>query len=85
MIGLRTRRMTEPKARSSSAAAEETSVENELDPDEELLQELGAQVTKACRGMGGTLEACGKVIEACLSGEILKAKYAPRLMFSNSH
>lgn len=58
----------------TSATGEEALIEDELDPDEELVQELGAQVTKVCKGMGGTLEACGKVIEACLSGEILKAK-----------
>lgn len=31
-------------------------------------------VAKACRGMGGTLEAVGQVIEALTSPEILRAK-----------
>lgn len=32
------------------------------------------QVAKACRALGGTLEAIGQVIEALVSNEILKAK-----------
>ena len=31
-------------------------------------------VAKACRGMGGTLEAVGQVVEALVSPEIIKAK-----------
>lgn len=31
-------------------------------------------VAKACRGMGGTLEAVGQVIEALTSPEIIRAK-----------
>ena len=33
-------------------------------------------VVESCRGMGGTLEAVGHVLHACLSREILTAKYA---------
>jgi hypothetical protein len=36
---------------------------------------MGKEVVLECRGMGGTLEALGQVIEACLSDEILKSKY----------
>lgn len=35
---------------------------------------LGVDVVRDCKGMGGTLEAIGQVIQACLSTEILKAK-----------
>jgi hypothetical protein len=35
---------------------------------------MAEEVVKECCGMGGTLEAIGQVIEACLSREILKAK-----------
>ena len=39
-------------------------------------------IVESCRGMGGTLEAIGHVLQACLSAEILTAKYVsflPRL------
>ncbi|CCM03812.1 uncharacterized protein FIBRA_05961 [Fibroporia radiculosa] len=36
--------------------------------------ESSMKVVKECRGMGGTLDAIGQVIEACLTPEILKAK-----------
>ena len=54
----------------------------------ELSKELirmGEDVIEECRGMGATLEACGKVIEACLtSNEILKSKYVrPRENFTD--
>jgi hypothetical protein len=38
------------------------------------LRAFGSEVVKECKGMGATLEAVGKVIEACLVGEIIKAK-----------
>ena len=46
---------------------------------------MGEDVIEECRGMGATLEACGKVIEACLtSNEILKSKYVrPRENFTD--
>lgn len=31
-------------------------------------------VVESCKGMGGTLRSVGKVIDACLTGEILKSK-----------
>ena len=34
-----------------------------------------ASLLKACRNMGGTLEAITHIIEALLSAEILKSKY----------
>ncbi|CDO77305.1 hypothetical protein BN946_scf184753.g55 [Trametes cinnabarina] len=46
-------------------------------PDDETAQtvvESGMEVVKMCRGMGGSLEAVGHVLEACLTAEILKAK-----------
>lgn len=43
-------------------------VEVEVDVKEAM------QVAKACRALGGTLEAVGQVIEALVSNEILKAK-----------
>lgn len=36
---------------------------------------LAVAVVKDCYGMGGALEAISKVIESCLSEEILKSKY----------
>lgn len=44
----------------------------ELDPE---LCKMGREVADECRGMGGTLEAVGRVIEACLSDSILTSKY----------
>ncbi|TBU25863.1 hypothetical protein BD311DRAFT_867198 [Dichomitus squalens] len=44
------------------------------DDDDEELEARGMEVVKACRGMGGTLEAIGQVVEACLTPEILKSK-----------
>lgn len=38
------------------------------------LERLGKQVVSESRGMGGTLDAIGQIIEACLSKEIIKAK-----------
>ncbi|KAI0321192.1 hypothetical protein OF83DRAFT_1161926 [Amylostereum chailletii] len=38
------------------------------------LEETGREAVEGCRGMGGTLEAMGHVLEACLSPEILKSK-----------
>jgi len=32
------------------------------------------EIAKICRGFGGTLQAVGQIIEACLSPEILKSK-----------
>jgi hypothetical protein len=41
--------------------------------DEELLA-FGSRAVKLTKGMGGTLEAAGKVIQAATSTEILRAK-----------
>ena len=42
---------------------------------DEYTKTMGREVARECQGMGGTLEAVGQVIEACLSDEILKSKY----------
>ncbi|KAF9040454.1 hypothetical protein BDZ89DRAFT_347994 [Hymenopellis radicata] len=36
--------------------------------------EESMQVVESCKGLGGTLRSVGKIIEACMSSEILKAK-----------
>ena len=41
----------------------------------ELVEARGKEVLKACRGMGGALEAIAQVLEACFTPEILKSKY----------
>lgn len=46
----------------------------ELKEEDVRAREMGAEVVKACRGMGESLESVGHVLEACLSGEVLKAK-----------
>lgn len=38
-------------------------------------EEEGMQIAQACSEMGGTLQAIGQMIKACLSPEILKFKY----------
>ncbi len=43
--------------------------------DWDFVEARGKEVLKACRGMGGTLEAIGQVLEACFTPEILKSKY----------
>lgn len=43
-------------------------------PNFQLDLQEAAELAKLCKGMGGTLEAIGQVIEACLASEILKAK-----------
>jgi hypothetical protein len=46
----------------------------ELEEEEVKARSMGAEVVKACRGMGASLESVGHLLEACLSGEVLKAK-----------
>ena len=46
----------------------------ELREEEKRVREMGADVVKACQGMGGTLEGVGEILDACLSSEVLKAK-----------
>ncbi|KAF8956437.1 hypothetical protein BDZ97DRAFT_1907180 [Flammula alnicola] len=41
---------------------------------DELLRKTGAEVIKECEGLGGTLQALGAVLAACLSKEFLVAK-----------
>lgn len=40
----------------------------------EELSAIGSRAARLTKGMGGTLEAAGKVIQATISAEILKAK-----------
>lgn len=42
---------------------------------------IGSQAAKLTKGMGGTLEAAGKVIQAATSAEILRAKWGPVICF----
>lgn len=52
----------------------------------EELSALGSRAARLTRGMGGTLEAAGKVIQATISMEILKAKWdfiTPSLSFTH--
>ncbi|KAF4604497.1 hypothetical protein EYR40_003271 [Pleurotus pulmonarius] len=48
------------------------------------LERLGKQVVSDSRGMGGTLEAIGQIIEACLSKEIIKAKQHLKIALSKA-
>jgi len=41
---------------------------------EEKLRKRNAQVVGACKDMGGTLEAVGKLLEGCMTEENLGAK-----------
>ena len=54
--------------------------------NEELLA-LGSRAVRLTKGMGGTLEAAGKVIQAATSTEILKAKsdFVMRLAHNFTH
>ncbi|KAK7051469.1 hypothetical protein VNI00_004443 [Paramarasmius palmivorus] len=42
--------------------------------DWEEIERMGMRVAETCKGMGGTMWSVGRIIEACLSDEILKAK-----------
>jgi hypothetical protein len=48
-----------------------------LQMDKQETVQMGEDVVRESKGMGGTLEAIGQVTLACLSDEILKAKYVP--------
>ncbi|KAF9258146.1 hypothetical protein L218DRAFT_964740 [Marasmius fiardii PR-910] len=52
-------------------------VDGEEDDDEftwEDVEKMALEVAEACKGLGGTMWSVGRVIEACLTDEILKAK-----------
>ncbi|KAK1228586.1 hypothetical protein PQX77_008364 [Marasmius sp. AFHP31] len=58
---------------------EEKKKEDECDEGDddwswEDVERMGVEVADACKGMGGTMWIVGRIIEACLSDEILKAK-----------
>lgn len=42
--------------------------------DDDALERMGHEAAEVCRGLGGTLEAVGHLVEACFSEEIIKAK-----------
>ena len=47
----------------------------------EVLRKEGVTIVKECEGLGGTLQAVGAVLTACLSKEFLVAKYALNFYF----
>ena len=47
--------------------------ECDLQYERDMVDE-GVRIAQACKGMGGTLEAVGQVLLACLTPEILVAK-----------
>lgn len=76
--------------RSRGKSRERTVNEDEMDVDQEAvvdypvedesdnwkdIQKLAEGVAAECRGMGGTMWSVGRVIEACLTDEILKSKF----------
>lgn len=36
------------------------------------------KVVESCKGMGSTLESIGFILQACVSAEIMTAKYVPQ-------
>ena len=52
--------------------------ESEWTSEMEVLRKEGEGILKECEGLGGTLQAVGAVLTACLSKEFLVAKYAPK-------
>lgn len=56
--------------------------EMEYGKEMEVLRKEGVNISKKCEGLGGTLQAVGAVLTACLSKEFLVTKYASRLNFS---
>lgn len=56
-----------------SESGKENEAESALEGHMDWKEAMG--IAKACRTMGGTLEAVGQVIEALVSPEILRAKW----------
>ena len=56
-----------------SESGKENEAESALEGHMDRKEAMG--IAKACRTMGGTLEAVGQVIEALVSPEILRAKW----------
>lgn len=54
-----------------SQIVDDTQRESEMD----ILRKEGTDIAKECEGLGGTLQAIGAVLTACLSKEFLVAKY----------
>jgi hypothetical protein len=55
--------------------ANELADESARDREMEALRKGGMEVVNECEGLGGTLQAVGAVLGACLSKEFLVAKY----------
>lgn len=49
---------------------------NEREWEMEALRKTSSDVIKECAGLGGTLQAVGEVLAACLAKEFLVTKYA---------
>jgi len=47
----------------------------DLEHEWQEVKRMGYDVADACVGLGGTMESVGRIIRACLTQEILKAKY----------
>jgi len=71
LIGL----SAQPQASSTHGSAEnDTRSSLPANENNEELLALGSRAVRLAKGMGGTLEAAGKVIQGATSTEILKAK-----------
>ncbi|KAJ3845306.1 hypothetical protein F5878DRAFT_550612 [Lentinula raphanica] len=77
-----------PRRKTRGKSKERKAVDDAMEVDEESatitepvateewedVRNLAEEVAEACRGMGGTMWSIGRVIEACLTEEILKSK-----------
>jgi hypothetical protein len=57
-----------------ASTAGEVALRMGLQMKDQLTRQMGEDIISDCMGMGGTLEAIGQVIQACMSSEIIKAK-----------
>ncbi|KAL0069513.1 hypothetical protein AAF712_003548 [Marasmius tenuissimus] len=74
---LRMREMRGDETKMEADGGEKSKAEGDDDDDDsswEDVERMGVEVADACKGMGGTMWIVGRIIEACLSDEILKAK-----------
>ncbi|KAJ8085250.1 hypothetical protein PM082_004044 [Marasmius tenuissimus] len=75
---LRMREMRGDETKMEVDGGEKSKAEGDDDDDDdsswEDVERMGVEVADACKGMGGTMWIVGRIIEACLSDEILKAK-----------
>lgn len=54
-------------------------------PISEELRQRGKEISQECRSLSGTLEAVGRVLDACLTDEIVLAKCAVKKIFMYIH